>query len=325
MGMPLQTATAAPDSDPSVRAVLRRFVFGPHGIRAGWRLLMFLVIALPLILLAQRITKMFPTLRAAAKLTMEGGAGAPLGEIVVQLTALLPILAAAWIMSRVERRPFRAYGLPLSRGAGRRFVHGAFWGLATEAFTILLIFACRGYSVGGLALHPEGIAKYATLWAIAFLLVGLQEEFLFRGYMLSTLASGIRFWPAAIVTSLLFGAAHMGNPSENWIGVLGIVAWALVVCLAIRRTGTLWFAVGLHASDDFAQTFVFSVNDSGAGAQGQLLHTTLHGPAWLTGGTVGPEGSVFALLATLLLAVAVNFLYRGPATTPSFQSDKALS
>jgi membrane protease YdiL (CAAX protease family) len=67
-------------------------------------------------------------------------------------------------------------------------------------------------------------------------------------------------------------------------------------CLTLRRTGNLWFAVGLHAAFDWGETFLFSVPDSGLVAPGHLLNSSFHGAAWLTGGTVGPEGSVMAFV-----------------------------
>ena len=63
-------------------------------------------------------------------------------------------------------------------------------------------------------------------------------------------------------------------------------------CFTLRRTGNLWFAIGWHAAFDFGETYVYSVPDSGFVMPGHLLAASLHGPRWLTGGTVGPEGSV---------------------------------
>ncbi len=97
--------------------------------------------------------------------------------------------------------------------------------------------------------------RFAAAWAVAFLLVGVTEEFLFRGYSLYTLASGIGFWPAAVLLSMFFGAIHLRNIGEDWIGALGTIAIALVFAFSLWRTGSLWFAVGLHASWDWAESF----------------------------------------------------------------------
>jgi hypothetical protein len=176
---------------------LRSTFLGPDGIRAGWRLLVFIALTLPLVFVVQFVAKLFPTLKAAVKVSMQGGASDPLGVIVLQVSVLLPILFAAWLMSKIEHRPFGNYGLPVRGAFGKYYWQGIFWGLAIETSVIALIFAFHGFSFGTLALNSAGIAKYAVLWAVAFALVGLQEEFFYRGYLLFTLSTGIRFWPAA--------------------------------------------------------------------------------------------------------------------------------
>jgi membrane protease YdiL (CAAX protease family) len=138
-------------------------------------------------------------------------------------------------------------------------------------------------------------------------------------------ANGIGFWPAAILLSLLFGRVHLENPGEGWVGAAGVVMIGLVFAFALRRTGNLWLVVGWHASFDFGETFLFSVPNSGIVFDGHLSNASLHGASWLTGGTVGPEGSVFSFLTMGLLAIAVHFLFpakkqesaRTPGNQPS--------
>jgi CAAX protease family protein len=172
-----------------------------------------------------------------------------------------------------------------------------------------IIAALHGFSFGGLALHGLGLLKYASLWAIGFLLVGFVEEFLYRGYVQFTLAQTIGFWPAAVVWSLVFAGMHLTNPGENPVGAFEVFLFAIFVCLTLRRTGTLWFAIGFHAAGDYAETFLFSVRDSGYAASGTLLHSSFHGPAWLTGGKVGPEASVISLLALGVAMLCFHILY----------------
>jgi len=77
----------------------------------------------------------------------------------------------------------------------------------------------------------------------------------------------------------------------------------------VRRTGSLWFAVGMHAAFDFGETFLYSVPDSGVVLPGHLSDATLHGPAWLTGGTVGPEASVFDFVLLIIFFYVIHRLY----------------
>jgi membrane protease YdiL (CAAX protease family) len=117
-----------------------------------------------------------------------------------------------------------------------------------------------------------------------------------RAYALFTLSDGIRFWPAAGLLSGVFGAIHLGNGGETWVGALAASLIGLFFCFTVRRTGSLWFAVGMHSAWDYAESFIYSVPDSGVTVTGHLLNSSFHGPAWLTGGTTGPEASVFVFV-----------------------------
>jgi len=228
------------------------------------------------------------------------------------------VYAASLVLSRLERVPPRTYGLPLNRALGKLFWQGAAIGLCEISLLVGLIFAFGGYSAGSLALHGPRILYWALVWGAVFLFVALFEEFAFRGYLLHTLAQSVGFWPAAIILALGFGILHRFNQGENLAGVAGVIAIALVFALTLRRTGTLWLAVGWHAAYDFGETFLFSVPDSGGMFSHHLSNATLQGPIWLTGGTVGPEGSIFGFLLMGVLALLFHFLY--PSQTAALGS-----
>jgi membrane protease YdiL (CAAX protease family) len=194
-------------------------------------------------------------------------------------------------MSRLEERSFSEYGLPARAAFGKRFWQGALFGLIEISGVIGIIAALGSYHFGSLAVHGTALLRWAAIWGIFFLVVGLYEEFAFRGYVQFTLARATGFWPAALLLSVAFGLVHATNPGESRIGLLGVMLKGLFWCFTLRRTGNLWFAVGMHASFDFGETFLFSVPDSGVVFQGHLSNATLAGPTWLTGGTAGPEAS----------------------------------
>ena len=84
----------------------------------------------------------------------------------------------------------------------------------------------------------------------------------------------------------------------------------LFFALTLRRTGTLWFALGFHAAWDWGETFFYSVPDSGIVFPGHLLKSSLHGARWLTGGSVGPEGSSVCFVVIALLSLAFSRTYQ---------------
>jgi membrane protease YdiL (CAAX protease family) len=153
------------------------------------------------------------------------------------------------------------------------------------------------------------VDKFAVFCGGFFLVVGFFEEFLLRGYSQFTLATGMGFWPAAGLLSVIFAVMHTGNPGETFIGLVAVAAIGLFFCLTLRRTGNLWFAVGFHASFDWGESYLYSVPDSGTTVTGHLLNSSFHGSRWITGGTVGPEGSVLVYVVIALLWVAFDRVY----------------
>ncbi len=277
-------ALTPPPTDPGSLLLL-------HGeLRSDWRLLFYILLLLP--------TTWLLNVGGHAVLHPPKIWGELIGRIVFFLVALLPAL----LMNLFERRPFASYGLPLRSAFGRNFWVGALWGLASLSLLLGVMAAAGAFHVSALALQGAHIWKWAAFWGVVFLFVGFSEEFLFRGYSLYTLTQGIGFWPSAGIFSLLFGAVHIRNGGESWMGAAAAGLIGFFFCLTLRRTGNLWWAVGFHAAWDWAESFLFSVPDSGTMVQGHLVNSTFQGPAWLTGGSVGPEGSllVFALIAAVM-------------------------
>jgi uncharacterized protein len=307
---PEPAATIAPvPAPPPPNTVFR----GPHGIRAGWRVLIFLA-------LVAAVTVGFGILFAIFRLATRSFAAAqgdirvsgltPLGLSVTEGALFVVTSIAALIMARIEHRRYGQYGLPARFAFRKDFWIGILVGFLSISGCLLGIFAFHGFQLTGLAIHGSTIVSATAAWGATFILVGLAEEFAFRGYLQYTLTTGMGFWPTAILLSALFGLAHAGNPGESKAGLLSVVLFGLLFCLFLRRTGNLWWAVGFHAGWDWGQTFFYGVADSGIPPYHNLLGSVFNGPRWLTGGTVGPEASVFTPVVLGIVAILFTRVYR---------------
>jgi uncharacterized protein len=243
-----------------------------------------------------------------------------LAEAILMVSAIGPAVGIA----RMEERGFGAYGLPLRWAFGRFFGTGTLLGLGALSLLLAALHLFRCLSFDGVHLHGLRVWKFALFWAVFFLLVALFEEFSFRGYFLFALSRAAGFWPAALVSSLLFGYTHHSNHGETWLGAVGAGAIGLFFCFTVRRSGNLWLAVGMHASWNWGQSFLYGVPDSGMLEPGHLLQASLYGPGWLSGGSVGPEGSVLLFVLIALLWVLLDRLYpRQPGPRPAFAESNA--
>jgi len=293
--MPI-TAEAVPLS-PIEKRIHSVFIGPGGGLRAIWRLMLYLLLYETLHLLLGTILYFVEVPPIWWKLLMEFG---------FAVSALAPAL----LMAAIEGRRIGNYGLPRHGEFAKHFWLGGLWGLLSITALLSALHLAGAFDFGHLALHGWlRPLKFALFWGAFFLLVGLYEEFLVRGYTQFTLTQIAGFWPAAILLSLAFGALHLRNPGENWAGIAGAVCIGFFFCLTLRRTGSLWFAVGFHCFWDWAQSFLFSVPDSGGMFPGHLMKASLHGPRWLSGGSVGPEASVFLFVLIGLLWLLFDHIY----------------
>ena len=230
-------------------------------------------------------------------------------ELPIKALSAIFALFGTWLVSRIEKRPLADYGAPAREFFGLRFWEGFLWGFGMLSAILFTLHLTGHFQIDSVALTGHAIYRYAFGWGLVFLAVAIQEEFAFRCYLLFSFSKRLGFWRAAIFLSLLFGAAHLLNPGENVFGILHVFVVGFVLCFSIRRTGTLWFAVGYHAAWDWAESFFYGTPDSGLISVGHYLNTSVHGSAWLTGGSAGPEGSAISLLALVLFALLIHLRF----------------
>jgi uncharacterized protein len=297
-------------SDPAAgppRRDLRWVFVGRDGIRAGWSVLIFAAIVVALALTIMVVVKRFfplPPGPPSAGLLM-----------VNELVQLVVVLIATAIMGRIEGRSVLDYGLRDQRWLPRLGI-GAFWGFVLISALVGLLVVTGHLAFDGQLLHGSAIVLDALLLGLGFLLVGLFEENLLRGYLQQTLARGIGFWPAAVLLSIAFGLGHGSNPGEAVIGLVSAGTFGLVACYALYRTGSLWWPIGAHAAWDWGQSYFYGVPDSGLMVPGHLMATHPIGVYWLSGGSVGPEGSIFVILVMGAIVPIVAFTTPARGTTP---------
>ena len=296
-----QAPEFATATQPSYASTL---FLGPEGLRPGWGFAFYLI--------SFYVLQKFVVQLAWARNLGSSGLWSMMLE---EFGNLVIALVLAVILARVEGRPWKVFGLPVKQAFGRQFWIGALWGFTGISLLMFALYGLHAFAFGQIMLHGSRLLRFALFWAVMFLLVGLFEEFLLRGYTQFTLARGIGFWPAAVVMSCLFGLIHRGNEGEQWRGLLAAAFIGFFFCLTLRRTGNLWFAVGFHALWDWGETFFYSVPDSGEVWPGHLLHSSLQGAPWLSGGSVGPEGSVLCFVVVAMLWVAFDRVY--PKASPS--------
>jgi membrane protease YdiL (CAAX protease family) len=315
----LDRAITTPREPTPPPSTLRKVFLGQDGMRAGWSLLIFIALFASIALSANLVIhRLHPSFAKTPEATSEA-MSTPRFLVIGESVQFLLTFLVTWIMSKIERRPNSVYGF----GGSRRlpnFISGLAWGVACLSLLVLTLWKAGLLVIDSRLLFGSDIVRYGAIWLVGFLMVGLFEEYLTRGYLQYTLARGLAgiyewvfktrhseafgFWSAAILVSFLFGLGHGKNPGESPIGLLSAGLAAMVFCFSLWRTGSLWWAIGFHAAWDWSQSFLYGVADSGLMIQHHLLATHPVGKPVLSGGATGPEGSIF-ILVVLGLASAI--------------------
>lgn len=325
--------------EKSQPSLIHKMLFGDEGLRAGWSLCVYIAIVAVLmasfVFVAQKIHPVSRPAKGAQ--TREAKPISPRATIFNEAAQFALVLLATWIMSRIEKRPNGVYGLG-GVSKPQRFFSGLLWGILCLSLLILALTRTGHLAFDARLLSGTQVAKFAALWALGFLFVGLLEEYLLRGYLQFTLARGfagiygaafkrfgieqhhryaLGFWTAAMLLSFLFGFGHSSNPGESPIGVLSAGLAGFVFTYSLWRTGSLWWAFGFHASWDWGQSYLYGVADSGMVTQGHLYATHAVGKALLSGGTTGPEGSIYVLPTLALVAFIIYLTLRQAQQPPA--------
>jgi uncharacterized protein len=269
-------------------------------LRAGWRMAIFIgaMISIDSALLSV-ISGLFTR------------AGLIRSALLTEFITYVVVFGVTWGMCVfIDRRPLRSVGF----GVHERTLIELGQGLGLGALMMAVIFTVNvGSGLASFSFKELTVTEIASMssWSIAeFTLVAFGEELLFRGYLFQTLAEGTSRVIAVLVFAVFFAFVHIGNPNATTFSLVNIAIAGVWLSAAYFKTRGLWLPMGLHFSWNFVQNHIFSFPVSGLSMSDKQLGV-LHdnGPAWLTGGTFGPEGGA---LATVVLIAGTLVIWYAP-------------
>jgi membrane protease YdiL (CAAX protease family) len=299
------------ENQPTNRPLLARIFLTPEPrLRAGWRLagqyafqwIGYLLVGLAIV----PVSTLLPNLFSPEYIFLTS-----------QLATFVVILLAVFLARRLlDRRSITSLGL---RWNGRALAD-LLAGVLFAALAIVLIFgiewALGWVTIQGFVWQVETLPRAAvsTLAMLAlFILIGYQEELLFRGYRLQNLIEGTSLpWGTAILI-VWFAVEHWSNPHFSWQALIGLLLAGVFLTYPYLRTRQLWLSIGLHIGWNFFISTVFGFTVSGL----NLFRLTLqevHGPELFTGGDFGPEAGLVLVPAGLLI-LGLTWLYTRRSAT----------
>lgn len=287
------------------------------GARPIWRKIW----EFPLVAMAAALALVFGVLAAqyfafAAIPELESRSVTGAIQVVVTVTLLFVLYKLA--IRHFGRR--KHDDLPLA-GAGRGLVIGTLGAFGLMSLIVAVAAILGVYRITGWG----GLSNWVFVLFAGGISAGFVEELIFRGILFRWLEEFGGSWVALLLTSAIFGLAHIANDGATWFSSFAIAMEAgLLLGGAYMLTRSLWMPIGLHFGWNITQGLIWDVPVSGYEADG-IVAAELSGNPLLSGGAFGLEASLIALIIATFFGVWLIKLAidRGQLMRPMWSRRKA--
>lgn len=247
-------------------------------------------------------------------LALTGGSYTSLGadltseqELVVNFSGMIGTFLILWIfMKYIDREKFIHLGLH-TKNRWVDFAVGTAVGLVTMILGFILLVGMDEIDFSRFVFKPVDL----IISVLLFLIVALVEEALFRGYVLKNLMLSTNKYVALVISSILFALMHGMNPNISLFSLFDLFCAGIILGITYVYTKNLWYPIGLHFGWNLFQThFGFNVSGQDFYSLIEFNYTTAN---LYNGGEFGFEGSVFSIIAQLLIFIGALYFYKKPS------------
>lgn len=201
-----------------------------------------------------------------------------------------------------ERRKISSLGF-VRKNALKSYFLGALVGIAMFALCICLCVLLGG---GKLSVSVDVNIGIIFAFLLGFVVQGMYEEVIFRGYFFVSTAATKPIAYAIIANSVLFSLAHGLNSGVSITGLINIVLFGVFMSLCMIYTENIWFIGALHSFWNFSQGNIFGVSTSGMNMKTSVFEfSPKQNCDYLNGGAFGLEGS---LIVSVVLIISIVFI-----------------
>lgn len=199
----------------------------------------------------------------------------------------------------IEARHLTSMGMRKKK-AGIHYLQGLAIGLVLISADVGL---CLLFGISSISLCSTINFGIIALYLLGFLVQGMSEEFIFRGYFMNTLGSRHNGWIAVAVSSCAFSLAHLLNPGFNVLVFFNVAGFGVFMGLYMIAFDDIWGACAIHSIWNFTQGSFYGISVSGTGESESVFRMTAKSTSTLlTGGSFGIEGSI---MTTVVLSVGI--------------------
>ncbi len=227
------------------------------------------------------------------------------GYMIGMLFSDIVMMLIVFLFCRfIQKRKLRTLGF-IKKGMLKEYGLGMLLGFVFFSVCVLLGVLFGGLKIEGIS--PEFSIGIFVAYLLGYMVQGMTEEVLCRGYFLGSYARRYPVYAAVLANSLLFASLHLLNSGISVLAFINITLFGIFASIYFIRRGSIWGIGAFHSIWNLVQGNFYGIKVSGTPV-GNTLFTTqaIAGKSLWNGGDFGMEGS---LICTIVLTCGIIFLY----------------
>lgn len=248
---------------------------------------------------------------AAAVEASMGLAGSEIYTVVMLFADAIMILLTCLFCKLLQKRKMVTMGF-CKKGMIKEYVIGLVAGFACFSLAVLLGVVTGALKIEGL--NPNASIGMLVAFFIGFMIQGMAEEVICRGYFMVSYARKYPMYAAVIANALVFAALHLMNSGITVLSFINLTLFGVFASVYFIRRGNIWGIGAFHTIWNFVQGNFYGIRVSGMALDNSVFTTSLvEGKELLSGGAFGLEGSILVTIILTAGTILLFFLKKKPA------------
>lgn len=221
------------------------------------------------------------------------------------ITTGVTIIVVILFCRFIEKRSLASMGFVKDKFF-KNYLKGLLLGFILYTLALIISILLGGTKILGFSKDINYFYLFLTF--IGFLIQGMSEEVICRGYLMVSIGRKNGLLVGAIANSVIFAMLHLANSGLTLISFINLILVGMVFSFIMIDTGNIWTVGAVHSMWNFAQGNIFGGAVSGMDAGTSLLISEQIGsPNLINGGIFGIEGS---LGTTIILGITFLILIK---------------
>lgn len=238
--------------------------------------------------------------------------------LVFQIANILLVISLTWLFRNlVDRKSYKSLGFPISH-QWKNMLFGLLAGFTIMSIGFFTLLLLGNIKIKEITFLPSGLSTNILIFFIA----AVSEEISIRGYVLNNLMQSSNKYVALIISSLIFCALHLFNPSISILSAFNIFLAGILLGIFYIHYQNLWFPIALHFGWNIFEGPIYGFEVSGITVK-SIFHQSISGSDYISGGNFGLEGSVVATIILIIFIIIFQFIFKKPLDNEVSESTNA--